>query len=214
MGWRHGRSSRRTATWVTQMSQEVKYCKHCQVDHPLTKDFWQRIETSPRCRIKIKDYNSNWRAINSKRHLKLVTVWKENNPDRVKQHKKTYFQQNKTKIIAKHSDYCKTRRKTDVQYRLAYNLRRRLNAALRKGYKSGSAINDLGCSIEEFRIYLESKFQPGMTWSNYGSGWHVDHIRPLANYDLSNREIFLQLVHYTNLQPLWAADNIRKSNKE
>ena len=99
------------------------------------------------------------------------------------------------------------------EFRLAQNLRVRLVMAIRRG-RSASAVRDLGCSIEEFKAYLEAKFQPGMTWENYGSAWHIDHIRPLGNYDLSNREILLQLVHYTNLQPLWAADNQKKSNKE
>ena len=86
--------------------------------------------------------------------------------------------------------------------------------AIRRGSKTGSAVKDLGCSIPELKLYLEERFQPGMTWDNYGSAWHIDHIRPLANYDLSDREVLKQLVHYTNLQPMWAIDNIKKSNKE
>ena len=72
----------------------------------------------------------------------------------------------------------------------------------------------IGCSIPEFKFYIEGKFSDGMTWENYGyHGWHLDHIIPLAFYDLSNREQFLKAVHYTNLQPLWARDNFAKSGK-
>lgn len=191
-----------------------KYCKHCQVEHSFTKEFWQRIETSPRCKLKMKSDNAKWREENSERHRALVKAWRLDNPEKVKEHKKVSFQRNKAKIVAQHNDYCKHRRETDIQYHLAFNLRRRLNVALRKNYKAGSAVSDLGCSMEQFKLYLESKFQAGMTWDNYGKEWHIDHIRPLANYDLTDRQVFLQLAHYTNLQPLWAADNIRKSNKE
>lgn len=103
--------------------------------------------------------------------------------------------------------------KNNVNYLIAKRLRTRLYCAIKNNQKVGSAIKDLGCSVEELKVHLESKFQLGMTWDNYGE-WHIDHIKPLANYDLTNRIIFLELNHYTNLQPLWAEDNLQKKNKE
>jgi len=92
-------------------------------------------------------------------------------------------------------------------------LRTRLRNAMHREQKSGSAIRDLGCSVPELKQYLESKFQPGMTWTNHTfKGWHIDHIRPLSSFDLSDLIQFKQACHYTNLQPLWAADNLRKSD--
>ena len=89
--------------------------------------------------------------------------------------------------------------------KLRGNLRNRLNRALKNNYKAGSAVSDLGCSIPELKKYLESKFQPNMTWSNHSKiGWHIDHIKPLSKFNLSNREELLKAVHYSNLQPLWA----------
>lgn len=86
--------------------------------------------------------------------------------------------------------------------------------AIKNDYKAGSAVKDLGCSIQEFKIYIESKFLPGMTWDNWGiNTWHLDHIISLSSFDLTIREELLKAVHYTNLQPLWAKDNIKKSNK-
>lgn len=102
---------------------------------------------------------------------------------------------------------------TDVDYRLSHLLRGRLRIAIARNYKAGSAVRDLGCSIPEFRLHLESLFQPGMTWGNYGSGsncWHIDHIVPLANFDLTNRQHLLLACNYMNLQPLWETDNISK----
>jgi hypothetical protein len=84
--------------------------------------------------------------------------------------------------------------------------------ALKRGTKTGSAVSDLGCSIEELKKYIETKFLEGMTWENYGK-WHIDHIIPLSKFNLSDREELLKAVNYTNLQPLWAEDNMKKSNK-
>lgn len=103
------------------------------------------------------------------------------------------------------------RRATDTEYRIRCNITTRLNTALRKGYKSGSAVRDLGCSIPELRAHLEAQFTEGMSWETYGlHGWHIDHIRPLASFDLTDREQLLTACHFTNLQPLWAKDNLSK----
>lgn len=130
----------------------------------------------------------------------------------------------------KHKDYQKEYKKTEKfknwikQYRktiipttnsrLARNLRCRLLEAIKCNYKNGSAVRDLGCSIAELKAYLESKFQSGMSWDNYGrNGWHIDHIIPLAAFDLTNKDDLLKACHYTNLQPLWATDNLKKGDR-
>lgn len=69
----------------------------------------------------------------------------------------------------------------------------------------------LGCSKIELKEYIESQFKPGMDWNNYGK-WHVDHIRPLSSFNLSVEEERIKAFHYSNLQPLWAVDNIKKSD--
>lgn len=80
--------------------------------------------------------------------------------------------------------------------------------------KRESTIKYLGCSLEELKIYLESKFKDGMTWENYGMrGWHIDHIRPVSLFDLTDEQQVSVAFHYSNLQPLWARENIVKSNK-
>jgi len=143
-----------------------------------------------------------------------------------KEYQKEYYQTHKKerKEYAKkynenrkeeRKQYENNKLKTDISYKLSKNLRNRLYIAMRDGQKLGSAINDLGCSIPELKIYLESKFKPGMTWKNHNIyGWHIDHIRPLSKFNLENRDEFLKACHYTNLQPLWAEENIKKNNKE
>jgi hypothetical protein len=104
----------------------------------------------------------------------------------------------------------KLRRRTDANYCLARILRARVSK-LARGQKAGSAVRDLGCSVEELRAHLEARFAPGMTWENYGpKGWHIDHILPLAGFDLTDRQQFLRACHFSNLQPLWWRENLQK----
>jgi hypothetical protein len=105
--------------------------------------------------------------------------------------------------------YINRRRKIDINFRLTMNLRKRIWDALKRNSKSKHTLELLGCSIDKLKQYLESQFKEGMSWSNYGK-WHVDHIRPCASFDMSKVEEQKKCFHYTNLQPLWALENIRK----
>ena len=118
---------------------------------------------------------------------------------KVNKRKKSYYAVNKDKI----NQYYVTKRKTNLQFKLCSILRSRLYSVIKNNYKVGSAVKDLGCSVDELKVYLESKFQPGMTWDNHGlHGWHIDHIKPLASFDLTDRKQLLEACHYTNLEPL------------
>lgn len=94
-------------------------------------------------------------------------------------------------------------------------LKKRIRCALKrsKSTKSFKTQELIGCSIEELKIHLESLFKPGMTWENRGvNGWHIDHIRPCVSFNLSDPEQQKQCFHYTNLQPLWAEENMSKNS--
>lgn len=148
----------------------------------------------------IKEFSTKRKQFSCKKCNALYAVeYRKNNPEKIKKARKNY----------KHIPGPK-----QLYYKIAGNLRTRLYLALKNNYKKGSAISDLGCSIEELKSYLESKFQPGMTWDNYGrTGWHIDHIIPLASFDLTNKEELLKACYYTNLQPLWAEQNLKKGVK-
>jgi len=137
-----------------------------------------------------------------------------------KAYRKVYRQENKEKIReynkAYDRDYTRKRRTVDIQFKIRLNLRSRLHAVLKGKIKVGSAVTDLGCSVEDLKKHLESQFSPGMSWENYGNKegqWSIDHIFPLSKADLTDKEQFLKVCHYTNLQPLWHLDNMRKGNK-
>ncbi len=121
-----------------------------------------------------------------------------------------YYSKNKKRI---HAATAK-RYREDPLFRLSMLIRNRIKDALNGNYKTGSAVSDLGCTIEEFKVYIEKQFKNEMTWDNQGGedGWQLDHIRPLASFDLMNRGEFLKAVHYTNYQPLSKDENLRKNS--
>jgi hypothetical protein len=98
--------------------------------------------------------------------------------------------------------------------KLSSVIRARIYDVLKHGYKSDKTEILIGITIKEFKTYLEGKFKTGMTWDNYGFyGWHIDHIKPLSSFDLSDKEQQKIAFHYTNLQPLWAKENLQKHAK-
>jgi hypothetical protein len=143
---------------------------------------------------KRKEYHQQ----NKDRIIERVNKWQKENKDSTREHRRRYKAKNKPSLIE----------------RIKHNLRCRILDVLGGKIKTGSAVQDLGCSQEELKVYLESLFQPGMSWDNYGrDGWHIDHIRPLASFDLTDPKQFRQACYYKNLQPLWAEDNLKKRDK-
>lgn len=111
--------------------------------------------------------------------------------------------------------YEQNRRSRDVWYRVQTNLRCRIGKAVKGNLKEVSTMKLVGCSIKELRSHLERQFLPGMTWSNYGfTGWHIDHIKPCADFDLSDPNQQAICFHWSNLQPLWALDNLKKGRRK
>lgn len=106
------------------------------------------------------------------------------------------------------------KRRADPMWKLKNRLRVRVYDAVTKrgGCKSARTAVLLGASYTRVRQHLESQFKQGMTWTNYGK-WHIDHIRPCAAFDLTCPRQQRQCFHYTNLQPLWAVDNMRKGSR-
>lgn len=96
--------------------------------------------------------------------------------------------------------------------RIACSLRCRLRKAIKLGIKIDTTETLLGCSFEQAKTHLETQFQPGMTWENYGQ-WHIDHIIPCSFFDLTDVHQQRICFNYQNLQPMWAKENISKNNK-
>ena len=152
-----------------------------------------------------------------------VTRWIANNREKYLDSKRQYRINNIEAAISRDKEwkannkgysttYSRNRYKTDPNFRLRLRLRTRINEVVNSRVKAGSAVRDLGCSVEELKQHLEKQFQSGMTWENQGQ-WHIDHIIPLSKFDLTDRGQFLKACHFSNLQPLWAKDNIAKGAK-
>ncbi len=136
--------------------------------------------------------------------------------------RKEYETLNKDEIKKRHRDYFRKRLKEDVVFKIKNKIRVSINQALKKTNtaKRIKSVEILGCSYEEFKYYLESKFESWMTWENYGKyngsfnfGWDMDHIIPLSSAITENDVV--KLNHYTNIQPLCSKINrdIKKDNK-
>lgn len=125
---------------------------------------------------------------------------------------KKYYQKNKSKILKKSAEYKRKRAANDPNFRILNSLRCRLRHALKSAAKKERTLDLLGCSTQFLKNHLESQFQKGMTWENYGE-WYIDHITPCASFNLDITKERKKCFNYSNLQPLWAQDNLKKSNK-
>lgn len=103
---------------------------------------------------------------------------------------------------------------SDPSFKIRKRIRERIRRAMNGQMKHSSSIECLGISVDGLRLHLESLWTSGMSWDNWSMfGWHVDHILPLASFNLTDPEQFNKACHYTNLQPLWWIDNIKKKDK-
>ena len=158
------------------------------------------------------DYNREWNEANRDKKAEYDRTWRKANREKKAEYNREYRKANPEKWAEYYREYQRKHTAEDIQFKLARNLRNRLYYAIKGLAKNGSAVRDLGCTLEELELYLESQFSEGMTWDNYGK-WHIDHILPLSSFDLTDRKQLLEACHYTNLQPLWAKDNISKGDK-
>ena len=109
-------------------------------------------------------------------------------------------------------EYRKARRRNDPVFAIQMRLRSRINNVLRGHSKSASTAELTGCTWKELLDHLQKQFTDGMSWENRHL-WHVDHILPCASFDLSKPEEQRKCFHFSNLQPLWAEENMRKGSK-
>lgn len=194
----------------------MKVCIQCNLELGLEEFYWKRRhlgQREARCRG-CKNKNSNRidlvlvRRVRQKRH-------RDANPEQSRIRRRRWILKHGRPLREKMNEYQNRRFRENPAYRARKNLSCRLAhiVAKRGSFKHEAVSKLLGCPRVWLEVHLESLFVSGMTWDNYGSVWHVDHIKPCSLFDLSKREQQLACFHWTNLQPLFAADNRRKSNK-
>ena len=152
---------------------------------------------------------ANYRQNNKEKVASIRKDWVLANKEYVAAYQKQYRKEHKERKRELENGYYEN----NLNHKIAMRLRNRLNQALNGETKYCSAVDDLGCTVEELKLYLESKFKPGMGWDNWTTdGWHIDHRKPLAAFDLADPAQQLEACHYSNLQPLWAEENLSKGD--
>jgi len=160
-----------------------------------------------------KEYMKQYRTEHKKEGQEYLKKYYKKHKMKILKQVKLYQKKNKEKIIQQIELWNKKKLRTDLNFRILWNLRSRLSHALKRNSKSKSTKKLLGCTIQELKKHLEKQFKKGMTWNNYGLyGWHIDHIKPCTCFDLIRPEEQRECFHYSNLQPLWAIENLKKSN--
>lgn len=183
----------------SEEGQECRICHEFKSWGAFHKDSRYASGRSTRCKECRKKYDHNWYA---------------KDPEYIIEYRKHYYRNNKATCRKRARDYERLHMQTDPTFRFAKLLRGRMRMAFRKRTKTGSAVAALGCSVDEAMQHISSQFEDGMSWDNWGvNGWHIDHIKPLSSFDLSDPEQLKVACHYTNLQPLWACDNMSKGAK-
>ncbi len=160
---------------------------------------------------KKRELDRQYQIDNREKIQKGRKKYRDKNQEIIRERKAQYYQENKDKI----NEHFKNKRRNNVGFRIKCNLRSRVWDALKnqRALKYSGLMKILGCSIDDFRKHLESQFRDGMSWDNYGKkGWHIDHIKPCACFDLTDYLQQKKCFNYTNLQPLWAEDNYAKNS--
>lgn len=180
--------------------QVTAECKQCLIKYQKEYRKNNKDKISERAKLSRIENKIKIRGQRKKRYIK--------NRDKILDNHKKWYQKNKSKNNEYHKQYIKHKRQNDILFRIKCSLRARLHNFVNK--KNKTTLEYLGLSLDEYKTYLSKMFDNDMTWDNYGQ-WHIDHIVPLSS--AKNEEELIKLFHYTNTQPLWAEDNLRKSNK-
>lgn len=167
-------------------------------------------EKSRQIAEKARAYNKQYRQQNKDKLAQQRLEWKKRNQEKVRLSQRMYTQQHRTKINKKR----RQRSKTDPVFVLVNRLRTRLSKIMKRLQQSKPANTQylLGADWQTVLQYIESLFLPGMTWDNRHL-WHIDHIKPIASFNHTEDGWAAAAFHYTNLQPLWAKDNMTKGAK-
>ncbi len=171
-----------------------------------------------------------WAKANPESRKKTRRESRKRNKSKNDVTRKIYLEKNKAAVKAKHLEWISKNRKrmtdrmlvrlmerynTEPEFRIKCLARTSVARVIKYGAKKKCrSLDYLGCTPEQARRHIESLWIPGMSWENHSLyGWHIDHIRPLASFDFTKTEQIFAALHYTNLQPLWAKDNLAKKDK-
>jgi hypothetical protein len=213
--------------------RECLTCKKTKLD----TEFYNKQNKCKTCSIEYSKIQSK-KSYQEKKEQKKQAVkeYRQNNKDKINQAEKQYYQNNKEKIqqyylnnrkqilsrvkeyqsqpgVKKKTkeymySYLKNRRTVDILFNLSNTLRARINSALKTNSKKSKSFDLLGCSVEDYKIYIENQFKKGMDWKNWGTVWEIDHIKPCSSFDLTNLDHQKQCFNFKNTQVLFKTTEI------
>lgn len=195
-------------------------CKQCKK----SVDKQYRLNNMEKVKVRDKEYYLN----NSEKKKDIAQKWYMNNHDKARHSQQLYYvknyakiketqaswnDRNKDKLMDYHKNYHKNRSLQDIHFRIKRNLRSRFKACV---VGSGNCMMPLlSCSLDFFKSWIEFQFSKdsNLSWENYGTYWHYDHVVPCASYDLSKEEDIAECFHWSNFQPLNKQKNLQKGSK-
>jgi hypothetical protein len=194
---------------------ETKVCNECGLEKNLS-EFYKRTDTPSGYRNNCKkcklQNNHKWRKENKEKISNIGKIWREKNKENIRERIKNWGIKNYQRVRDVKNKRRRMRIKEDHVFHLINKIRCRLRKYLitRNITKRNRTFDIVGCTPDFLKEYLEKQFKDGMSWENKNE-WHIDHVIPLSS--ATSEEELYKLCHYTNLQPLWAEENIKKGNK-
>lgn len=186
-----------------------KFCKKCNQEKPVC-DFYKDSTKKSGFASSCKECRAKYYRKNREKAKANNAKYRRENPEKIKERKAKYRRENREKI----NENFKKCYKNDENFKIRVLLRHRVLESLKaqSAKKSNKTLELIGCSVNELWEHLEGQFTDGMTRQNHGE-WHIDHIKPCSAFDLTDPKQQKECFNYKNLQPLWAQDNLKKSNK-
>lgn len=192
----------------------MKLCKKCNIKKSLD-DFCNRkgeVDGKHRyCKICLNSNFKTYYHTSGRKKSIYYKQYRENNKEYFNKYCTNHYHTNKDL----YREWNRNQYDTNIEFKIKHIVSARIHSALKtyQTLKRDRTIEYLGCSIEEYANYLESKFTPEMTWENQGTYWEIDHIKPIDSFDLNDENQLYEAFHYTNTQPLNWKENREKSNK-
>ena len=212
------------------MCEVTKKCSKCGEEKPLTTEFFTKRKISKdgfrnQCDVCLAEARKRryWANLEKNReytrqryydNIDWHRQWYQENREERLQYRADYYEANTEACIERSCKYQMERYHNDPLYKIIHDIRKRIYGSLKQcnWSKDSKTQEILGCDWETFQKHIQDQFQEGMTWDNYGFyGWHYDHIIPVSF--AKNQEEAIKLNHYTNFQPLWAEDNLKKGDR-
>lgn len=183
----------------------MKVCTHCKKEKILD-DFWynkKRNMYHPTCKICKYELSKKYICVTKEKKSEYDKTYREKHKDVLNQRKKDEYQRNKQIYINRQIEYQRT-----LEGRIKHNLRTRISNSIKR--KSNSTFDLLGCDIHFYMNYIEFLFDSNMTWENYGSYWHIDHVKQLKDFNLNNIDEQKEAFNWKNTRPLEKSLNLSK----